>query len=108
MAEPMAQAGAVLLVEEAMANDVGVEDEPSEAQSVQSQCSGPNDMSRLIAAFMRFSGPVRGAPARTRGNFLFGRGAFPREIFFSAGGGRRGSTRRPECLLRDGAFMRRV
>ncbi len=108
MAEAMAQTRTIRLVEEAIANDVGIEDEPSEAQSVQSQCSGPNDMRRSNAAFMRFSGVVKGAPGRTSGNFNFflSRGAVPREIFFDAGGCRAGWPRRPECLLAGDAFMR--
>src|SRR5207245_9443207 len=90
MAEAMAQTGAILFVKEAIANDVGIEDEPSETQSVQSQCSGPNDMRRSSAAFMRFSDVVKGAPRRTSGNFFLSRGAVPREIFFDAGGCRAG------------------
>ena len=72
MAETKAQTCPILLVEEAIANDVGIEDESSQAQSVQSQCSGPKDMRRSSAAFMRFSGVVKGAPARTSDNFFFG------------------------------------
>ena len=106
MAEAMAQTGAILFVKEAIANDVGIEDEPSETQSVQSQCSGPNDMRRSSAAFMRFSGVVKGAPGRTSGNFFLSRGALLREIFLGAGGCRAGGPLRPECLLAGDAFMR--